>query len=290
MMIINKAVLAMFALLLGSTLAVGEFGDVEFIEDLPEDQVFWGARLLEGSMSVAPTPKPPNPPSGPTPTEKPVETPTEKPVEPPTPSPPSGTVPTEAPPTGEPPFVAPPTPAPIPEPGTPPPAESPTPRPPSATAPTEAPPTGGPPTMTAPTGGQNIVEILSGDARFTQLVDLVIAAGLADDLTGAGPFTVFAPTNEAFNNLGLSSDTPIETIQQVLLYHVLGFELLPLVDGPQTTLNGENVVISDVGAPRPKVNDADIIDEFDATNGVVYPINAVLLPPTDPGTRRYLRA
>jgi outer membrane biosynthesis protein TonB len=99
MMIINKAVLAMFALLLGSTLAVGEFGDVEFIEDLPEDQVFWGARLLEGSMSVAPTPKPPNPPSGPTPTEKPVETPTEKPVEPPTPSPPSGTVPTEAPPT-----------------------------------------------------------------------------------------------------------------------------------------------------------------------------------------------
>jgi hypothetical protein len=94
MMIINKTVLAMFALLLGSTLAVGEFGDVEFIENLPEDQVFWGARLLEGSMSVAP-----NPPSGPAPTEKPVEAPTEKPVEPPTPRPPSGTVPTEAPPT-----------------------------------------------------------------------------------------------------------------------------------------------------------------------------------------------
>jgi uncharacterized surface protein with fasciclin (FAS1) repeats len=58
-------------------------------------------------------------------------------------------------------------------------------------------------------------------------------------------------------------------------------------------LNGENVVISDAdaGEPRPKVNDdTDIIDEFDATNAVVYPINAVLLPPTDSGTRRYLRA
>jgi hypothetical protein len=54
-----------------------------------------------------------------------------------------------------------------------------------------------------------------------------------------------------------------------------------------------NVVISDAdaGEPRPKVNDdTDIIDEFDATNGVVYLINAVLLPPPDSGTRRYLRA
>jgi uncharacterized surface protein with fasciclin (FAS1) repeats len=146
------------------------------------------------------------------------------------------------------------------------------------------------PTMTAaPTGGQNIVEILSGDPGFTQLVDLVVAAGLVDALTEDG-LTVFAPTNEAFNNLGLPSDSPIETIEEVLLYHVLGLELLPLENGPQTTLNGEDVVISDAGKRRPKVNDVDIIDEFDATNGVVYPINEVLIPPTDAGTRRFFRA
>jgi hypothetical protein len=59
MMIINKTVLAMFALLLGSTLAVGKFGDVESVEDLPEDQVFWLARLLQVAMSTDPVEEPP---------------------------------------------------------------------------------------------------------------------------------------------------------------------------------------------------------------------------------------
>lgn len=100
MMIVNKRTLAMFALLLGSTLAVEEFGDVEFIADFPEDEFFWGSRLLDGSMSVAPkpsakppTPEPPSakPPSGTPPTPAPVAPP---PL--PTEAPP---VPTEAPPT-----------------------------------------------------------------------------------------------------------------------------------------------------------------------------------------------
>jgi len=103
MMNVTKTVLALFALMLGSAIAEGEFGNiVEDFIDFPEDANFWG-RDLEGSLSLsAPTPQPPTPKP---PTPRP---PTEKPpsAAPPTPSPPSAEPPTPRLPTEAPPTVS----------------------------------------------------------------------------------------------------------------------------------------------------------------------------------------
>jgi len=151
---------------------------------------------------------------------------------------------------------------------------------PSAPAPT--------PRMPSSTGGQDIVEILAGDSRFTQLVTLVDGAGLVPPLQGEGPLTVFAPTNQAFNNLGLPADTSPEDIEAVLLYHVVG-GAVSLENGlTVTTLNGADVLLT-VTDTEIKVNDANIRQTIAASNGIIYVIDAVLLPPS--GTRgRYLRA
>ena len=75
---------------------------------------------------------------------------------------------------------------------------------------------------------QNIAELASS-AGLTTLVDLVVKAGLADTLSNDGPFTVFAPTNEAFARLpqevldAVNSDT--ELLRKVLLYHVVAGEV-----------------------------------------------------------------
>ena len=93
----------------------------------------------------------------------------------------------------------------------------------ATTAPTAVPPTAVPPTATpAP---KTIVDIAAGDPRFSTLVKAVTAAGLVDTLKGAGPFTVFAPTDEAFAKLpagtldALLKDIP--ALKNILLYHVV---------------------------------------------------------------------
>jgi transforming growth factor-beta-induced protein len=126
-----------------------------------------------------------------------------------------------------------------------------------------------------------IVEILMGDDRFTTLVTLVSGAGLAPPLEGEGPLTVFAPTNQAFIDLGLPEDTDQEVITSVLLYHVVGGEV-PLEDGLSVkTLNGAEVILT-VTETETKVNDANIEETIPASNGIVYVIDTVLIPPSDP--------
>ena len=134
-----------------------------------------------------------------------------------------------------------------------------------------------------------VVDIIVGSPVHTTLEAAVIAAELADDLSGAGPFTVFAPTDAAFAALpagtveALLAD-PTGDLAQILLYHVVGGSVFSgdLTDGQiVTTLQGQEVTITITGG-NVFVNDAQVIvADFEAENGVVHVINAVLLPNLD---------
>jgi len=149
-----------------------------------------------------------------------------------------------------------------------------------------------PSTTTAP-ASQTIVEIAAGNPDFTTLVAAVKAAGLADTLSGTGPFTVFAPTNAAFEKLPAGTvDTLLEPankqkLADILTYHVVAGEVMAkdVKPGPVTTVNGatftvsvegSDVIITDGQGNKSKVVKTDIA----ASNGVIHVIDTVLLPPT----------
>ena len=138
----------------------------------------------------------------------------------------------------------------------------------------------------------NIVEIAAGDSRFSTLVTAVSAAGLAETLSGPGPFTVFAPTNDAFAKLPAGTleavlADPKGLLTDILLYHVVsgdvGSEIVMTLDSA-TTVGGEKVTIKRVnidGQLRVYLNDEVqvIITDIVASNGVIHVIDTVLLPP-----------
>jgi transforming growth factor-beta-induced protein len=132
---------------------------------------------------------------------------------------------------------------------------------------------------------QDIVDTAISADDFTTLVAAVQAAGLVDALKGEGPFTVFAPTDEAFANLlkelGASAEELLarDDLADILLYHVVSGKVMStdLVDGMEVeTLNGEKIIIS---LDPVKVNDANVAAaDIEASNGVIHVIDAVLLP------------
>ena len=129
-----------------------------------------------------------------------------------------------------------------------------------------------------------IVDIAAGDDRFTTLVAAVTAAGLVDTLSGDGPFTVFAPTDDAFRALpaGALEDLlqNVDQLTSVLTYHVVSGKVAStdLVDGPVPTVNGADVTVDLTDGV--KINDANVIEaDIEACNGVLYIIDTVLLPP-----------
>ena len=133
---------------------------------------------------------------------------------------------------------------------------------------------------------KNIVEIASANKDFTTLVAAVVAAGLAETLSGAGPFTVFAPTNEAFAKLPAGTVEELikpenkEKLAAILTYHVVAGKTLSsdLTDGQLIkTVNGQKVKMS-VGA-KVKVDEAVVITpDLEASNGVIHVIDAVIMP------------
>jgi uncharacterized surface protein with fasciclin (FAS1) repeats len=142
------------------------------------------------------------------------------------------------------------------------------------------------------TADQTIVEIAAGNPEFSTLVTAVQAAGLADTLSGAGPYTVFAPTNEAFAKLpaatlqSLLEPANKETLTKILTYHVVSGEVMAadVQPGPVTTVEGQpftvevdgsDVILVDGQGNRAKVTTTDIV----ASNGVIHVIDGVLLPP-----------
>lgn len=110
----------------------------------------------------------------------------------------------------------------------------------------------------------------------------MIDQDLLDDLEGPGPLTVFAPTNQAFNILNLPPDTDPAVVNAVLLYHVVGELIDPIIDGASyTTLNGAAITTTNTNSEL-KVEESDIVDSISASNGIIHVINAVLIPPTAP--------
>ena len=154
------------------------------------------------------------------------------------------------------------------------------------------------PTTTAASSGttammaeETIVEIAAGNEDFSTLVAAVTAAGLAETLSGEGPFTVFAPTNEAFAKIPEATLTALlepankDTLTKILTYHVVAAEVMAadVTPGPVTTVegtdftievDGDKVVIVDGMGNRVNVTATDI----EASNGVIHVIDGVLIP------------
>lgn len=138
----------------------------------------------------------------------------------------------------------------------------------------------------------DIPTIATGAPELATLVTALGAAGLVDTLKGAGPFTVFAPTNEAFAALPagvldkLLKPENKDALTKILTYHVVSGKVpsTDVKDGAVKTLQGDTIKLTTadgVGVNDAKVIKADIM----ADNGVVHEINAVLLPPGfDPAT------
>ena len=148
-----------------------------------------------------------------------------------------------------------------------------------------------------PTGepaSKTIVDIAVEDGRFTTLVAAVQAAGLAETLSGEGPYTVFAPTDDAFAALPegtLESLLLPENKQQladILLYHVVPGKVMASdvagLDGQMadTALEGKQIGIKvDMGNVYLNENTQVIITDIEASNGVIHVIDSVLLPPSE---------
>jgi uncharacterized surface protein with fasciclin (FAS1) repeats len=142
-----------------------------------------------------------------------------------------------------------------------------------------------------PTPLKTVVGIAQSDTSFSILVAAVVKAGLAGTLSGAGTFTVFAPTNSAFRAAGyteasinaLSAADVTNVLTPILTYHVLGAKVLstgvPASDTVKT-VNGKNLYASKnangVFVNGIKVTTADL----NGSNGVVHVIGKVLVPPT----------
>jgi len=132
-----------------------------------------------------------------------------------------------------------------------------------------------------------IVGIASGDKSFSTLVTAVKAAGLVETLSGKGPFTVFAPTNEAFNALPKATLASLlkpenkAKLQKVLTYHVVSGKVMAkdVKPGSVKTVQGSPVTVKVQGG-KVMVNNANVIKtDIKASNGVIHVIDKVLLPP-----------
>ncbi|PKV63081.1 fasciclin domain-containing protein [Pontibacter ramchanderi] len=138
----------------------------------------------------------------------------------------------------------------------------------------------------------NLVELaLSFDPEFSILVAAVQRAGLGETLASGGPYTVFAPTNDAFiaalGELGFASleDVPVEALRQILLYHVVEGRVYSsdLRSGEVSTANGDAFVVntSNLTLTDTQGRVANLVPSLlnvQATNGVVHVIDKVILP------------
>lgn len=134
---------------------------------------------------------------------------------------------------------------------------------------------------------KDIVDTAVAAGSFTQLAKALTAAGLVDPLKGKGPFTVFAPTDAAFEafekeNPGVLAGLSKDQLAGVLEYHVIAGTAVGSTELKDeqvlTTLNGSPVLIDITGGAR--VNDASVTTaDVTASNGVIHAIDKVILPP-----------
>jgi len=135
---------------------------------------------------------------------------------------------------------------------------------------------------------KDIVDTAVADGRFGTLVAAVQAAGLVDALKGAGPLTVFAPTDDAFAMLPagtvetLLKPENLEQLKSILLYHVVGSKLMAsdVTSMPSAkSLEGSEIAFK-VDMGNAYANEAKIIiTDIETSNGIIHVIDSVLLPP-----------
>lgn len=140
------------------------------------------------------------------------------------------------------------------------------------------------PTVEAP---KDIVDVASGSADHSTLVTAVKAAGLVETLKGAGPFTVFAPTNAAFSALpagtvdGLLKPEKKADLTRILTYHVVSgsVKAADLKDGQKIkTVQGEELTVA-IKDGKVMINGANVTAaDLASSNGMIHVIDAVLMP------------
>ena len=137
-------------------------------------------------------------------------------------------------------------------------------------------------TMQAPV---SVAETIAANPKLSTLNGLIVKAGLVDTLKGAGPFTVFAPNNDAFTKVpaktmaALGADPAL--LKSVLSYHVVPGKTMAadVKNGNAKTVQGANLALSKAGS-FVTVEDAVVqMADITASNGVVHVIDAVLIPP-----------
>ncbi|MCR9016250.1 fasciclin domain-containing protein [Aquiflexum gelatinilyticum] len=141
-----------------------------------------------------------------------------------------------------------------------------------------------------PTPDPNIVEVASANNNFSTLVTAVQTAGLVPTLSGTGPFTVFAPTNEAFNRFltenGLTADQLLASdgLSETLTYHVVGASVpsTSVTAGKVTTVSGDPFYVSIAPNNEIWINGNTKITATDvpASNGIIHVLDNVITPPT----------
>jgi uncharacterized surface protein with fasciclin (FAS1) repeats len=161
-----------------------------------------------------------------------------------------------------------------------------------AQSPTSESPSSESPTPTSPSDtqvSQNLLQVTASNGSFSYLAQLVQAAGLADTLSKQGPYTLFAPTNNAFAALPRGTLKKLiqpqnqEVLAKILTYHLVVGEIttsqaksgqLPTVEGDSLTVKVDNA------GKQIMVNKAKVVQaNIQASNGVIHTINKVLLPP-----------
>ncbi len=138
--------------------------------------------------------------------------------------------------------------------------------------------------LTSVSFAQTIVDVAAGNPQFSTLVTAVKAAGLVETLSGKGPFTVFAPTNDAFAKLppgtvdGLLKDPA--KLRAILTYHVLPGQVkaADVKPGSAKTANGASLMVKAEGGGVMVDNAKVIMTDVMATNGVIHAIDSVILP------------
>ncbi|RYZ61787.1 MAG: fasciclin domain-containing protein [Chitinophagaceae bacterium] len=161
----------------------------------------------------------------------------------------------------------------------------------TATTETEAATSGGQESIVDNESAKDVVKVAAGSPDHTTLVAAVKKAELVNALSNAGPFTVFAPVNAAFDKLpagtvdDLMKEENKEKLQDILQYHVyVGNLSTTLMQDGQTLnqVNGGNITISKGADGKIKINNsATVVASIPASNGIIHVIDAVLLPPAN---------
>jgi uncharacterized surface protein with fasciclin (FAS1) repeats len=131
----------------------------------------------------------------------------------------------------------------------------------------------------------SIADTIAAKPQLSTLSGLVAKTGLTDTLKGTGPFTVFAPSNEAFAKVPAKTMDDLakdpDKLKAVLTYHVVSGKVMSadVKNGSSKTVNGANLALSKAG-DFVTVEDAMVqTADISATNGVVHIVDSVLIPP-----------